>query len=154
MVKSNLDDHCRNLRFPGAVVICIVSFAGAGVGRADGDPPSAERRILSGDTDSPRREFETESELIDSGYVFIDGEYIQPPYRVRLSDTQVLINGHPIQNTPSEANRRVFSRGRGEWRGSRRGGRWSPLRRAGEQLEDGAVIVVFADQPLAIVELA
>jgi len=82
---------------------------------------------------------------IDAGYLFIDGMYLAPPYKVRAVEDGVTVNGRPLACRPPEME---FGRGRFE--------NPDPWRRLGVQvamqLSAQSVVLAFSDQPLVVLD--
>lgn len=55
----------------------------------------------------------TSKRKINSGYVFIDGKYIEPPYKVRSKGMAVYING--VQVTQAKEIKRLFKSEERSW---------------------------------------
>ncbi len=81
------------------------------------------------------------------GFLFIDGEYLPPPYEIRFADDTVTVNDRKLACIPPPPDFGGFGRGFGgppraeqAWR--------SLVGRLQRELSSNAVILVFADQPL------
>src|SRR5687767_7017792 len=114
--------------------------------REYGGPPP---RDYGGPGMPPPRSFEwpTEATVQSKGYVFLDGEYISPPYEIRFADESLFINGHKLTcNSPprSEPGRGYgpLRPGESPWRST-----VSTLQR---QLESDGMAMSFADQPMIL----
>lgn len=87
---------------------------------------------------------------VKRGFVFVDGEYITPPYEIRYADGKVSINGHELTCQPPA---RMFG-GRGF--GPRGGDQ--PWRFAvndlQSQLGNDCVMLSFKDQPYLVLDSA
>jgi hypothetical protein len=112
-----------------------------------------------------------ERRTIDSGYVFIDGQYLPPPYEIEETEEGVLINGllvkadqFPQPSRPGGPGLQGVGFRGGPWHASGRsfsptgdsrrfaGGFFSLPRRVAHRLESEAAIIAFADRPLLILE--
>ncbi len=87
-----------------------------------------------------------ESDPIETGYVFLDGKYLAPPYQVRVSDGTVYINEEPLSGL-SAANGQDDRDSRG-WGSRGAGFRENPYRRIIADLDSGHVVFAYAEQPL------
>jgi len=101
----------------------------------------------------PQRQWEEEtSEPTNKGFVFIDGEYLSPPYEVKAGEESVSINGRELKSLLLEVD---FGGGRGpgQMRGAGGPNRWRKLAwDLRSQLENRSVILSFAEQPLMILD--
>src|SRR5262245_60089875 len=116
------------------------NFGGFG-GMGGGPPPRFERQ--------PER---VPEQPIETGYLFLDGQYLAPPYKIRLQSDCVTVNGRPLPCRPPEQE--VF--GRPGFAPDRRFENPDPLRRlavhVGSQLMAQSVVMAFTDQPLVILD--
>ena len=87
---------------------------------------------------------------IETGYLFLDGQYLAPPYKIALAEGGVTVNGRQL---PCRAPEQEFARGGG---GDRRFENPDPWRRlavqVGIQLSNQAVVMAFTDQPLVVLD--
>jgi len=85
---------------------------------------------------------------IDMGYFFLDGQYLAPPYRIKLEEGGVTVNGRLL---PCKAPQAEFG---GDPRFENRN--FDPLRRlaseVGSQLSNQCVVLAFPDQPLVVLD--
>jgi hypothetical protein len=85
---------------------------------------------------------------IEKGYLFLDGQYLAPPYKLRLVENGVTVNGRPLPCRPPED----FGRGYGGYDGPHS----DPWRRlaaqVATQLSSECVILAFSDQPLVVLD--
>ena len=85
---------------------------------------------------------------IETGYVFLDGVYLAPPYKLRLVENGVSINGRVL---PCRAPEPDFG-GRGRFEGPSA----DPWRRlaaqVATQLSAQSVVMAFTDQPLVVLD--
>lgn len=95
---------------------------------------------------------------IESGYLFVDGEHVELPYKVEISSGEMRVNGTDI--TPcfpagESANTEGFGPARrrdGEGRGSNAGGLRIAFRQASDTLTaDGIVILQTGEAPILMV---
>src|SRR5436190_3766337 len=91
---------------------------------------------------------------IETGYLFLDGQYLAPPYKIALTDSGVTVNGRqlPCRAPEQEIAGRDFP-GRG---GDRRFENPDPWRRLaaqlGTHLSNQSVVMAFPDQPLVVLD--
>ena len=80
--------------------------------------------------------------FVESGFVFVDGCYLEAPYRFRTDEKRLYINDLPFDQSSFEslASKKTLANGRMIQRASR-------LLR--ETLESGGVVVLFAESPVA-----
>jgi len=80
--------------------------------------------------------------VTENGFVFVDGRYVEAPYRFRADDKRLFINDTPFDQSLFEglANKRTLANGRTMQRTSR-------LLR--ETLESGGIVILFAESPVA-----
>jgi hypothetical protein len=78
----------------------------------------------------------------ENGFVFVDGRYVEAPYRFRADDKRLFINDTPFDQSLFEglASKRTLANGRTMQRASR-------LLR--ETLESDGVVILFAESPVA-----
>ncbi len=86
----------------------------------------------------------TVENVVESGFVFVDGRYLQAPYRFRTDDKQLFINDLPFDQSSFEclATKKSLANGRMMQRATR------ILR---ETLETGGVVVLFAGSPVVLI---
>ena len=80
--------------------------------------------------------------VTENGFVFVDGRYVEAPYRFRADDKRLFINDMPFDQPLFEglASKRTLANGRTMQRASR-------LLR--ETLESDGVVILFAKSPVA-----
>lgn len=80
--------------------------------------------------------------VTENGFVFVDGRYVDAPYRFRADDKRLFINDMPFDQSLFEglASKRTLANGRTTQRASR-------LLR--ETLESDGVVILFAESPVA-----
>jgi uncharacterized protein DUF5658 len=94
------------------------------------------------------REGESSDAAVNRGFVFLEGEYISPPYDIRGTEEGVSINGRELKCLLPESD--PGPRGFGP-SPSRNGGRWRRLPwELRAQLGIDGVVLAFADQPLVM----
>jgi hypothetical protein len=81
------------------------------------------------------------------GYLFIDGEYLAPPYEIRLEDDRLLVNDREMKCVPPQ--RSYGGRGSGPSREPSR--RWSVGELYG-YLHNNNVVMSFANQPFLVLD--
>lgn len=101
-----LFDQCRSAcLLCGAVAIFSLLSAGVARSQSTGETKEATKESIS-----------------QRGFVFVDGEYLPPPYVIKEAGSSVEINGHAVQMAASAtrtANARQIDSHRGPWRGGR-----------------------------------
>lgn len=131
-----------------------------------GEGPRGEGRGPRGDTRSPRdigppprgfdspRGFDQPPRPFDgpqeatakAGFLFIDGEYLQPPYEIRHEDDSVTVNGQKLTCVPPPPEFSGFGRGFGGPPRPEQSLR-SLVGRLQRELSGNGVVLSFADQP-------
>jgi hypothetical protein len=81
------------------------------------------------------------------GYLFVDGEYLTPPYEISLEDERLLVNGREMKCVPPQ--RSYGGRGYGGLREPSR--RWSVGELYG-YLHNNNVVMSFANQPFLVLD--
>src|SRR5205823_5785363 len=123
-------------------------------GRPSRDFRSAPERPPRG-FDPPPRGFEPPSRSFDgpmeatakTGFLFIDGEYIPPPYEIRYADESVTVNGRKLTCVPPPPP--FYGYGRGFGGPPRTDQSWRSLVTGlKSQFDSNGVAISFADQPL------
>jgi uncharacterized protein DUF5658 len=118
-----------------------------GFGGFGGGPPSHFGYGMNRIPDQP----------IETGYLFIEGQCLAPPYKIRLQEGSVTVNNRPLPCKPPEPDQ-GFARPDGFGRPDRR---WEsqntdPWRRLAlqlvSQLSASSVVMAFSDQPLVVLD--
>ncbi len=82
---------------------------------------------------------------VSDGFVFIDGQYLPPPYHVQFLDGTMRVNNRPINYpVPASLTDSAKTSGLSFAPGSHRG-RISAVRRIGQELNSGGVLVSMGD---------
>lgn len=111
-------------------------------------PPGRERRDRPPGYGPYGREqpIENEGIVIEKGFVFLEGQYLSPPYTIRETEDSLTINGQKLECLPPELDG-FASRGFGP----PRGGRWRYLLHALRSQPGGhCLILSFAKQPVVV----
>lgn len=123
----------------GAAIIPMAGFANA-QGSASTGRASRELEQKAARTDAYAPE-----QLIDDGFVFLDGEYLSPPYIVSHQGSNVFINGQPIETVRSD---RKASRDPSDSEAAEKS-----LRRLRREIEDSlyadGIVVAFSGQTVS-----
>ena len=109
----------------------------------DYNPRNYDRRFEDQDAEA---EADLETEPYQDGYVFIDGEYLSPPYVAQSVAGVVSINGRALQckfPEPERPNGRFM-------RSRHRETPETPLQQIENTLETGFIVVAMKDQPPVI----
>jgi hypothetical protein len=85
-----------------------------------------------------------------NGFLFIHGEYIPPPYHLRIADNVFTINGHTIDCLPPSRGYGYGGRGFGS-RGGEPSWRYM-LSEVQTQLSSELVVLCFKDQPYVVLD--
>lgn len=107
------------------------------------------QRGFSGGFPPPYRAYEPPSEASSKqGYVFVEGEYLSPPYEIRFADNVLTVNGRALECKPphrSYGGRGFGSRaGEASWR--------FMLGEVLSQLSSDLVVLSFKDQPYVVLD--
>lgn len=118
-------------------------FRGPGEPRGRDDGPGREGGRGFGGFGPPRFEGPTEARVEDKGFLFIDGEYIPPPYEIRHENEELTVNNRKLTclPPPRDTSRGFFGPRPGD--GSVR--YWVGYLQS--QLDQNYVVLSFADQP-------
>lgn len=150
------DSSCRQRRCapPGAnswggimVLVGTLTCAGWAQERGYDFPPPRGEGFGPG-LGPARPPAELDPQPIESGYLFLDGAYLPPPYQVECTDEAVLVNGRELTCDLSEPE--GGGRGFGSWRGLSVG-RAAALTLQAE-LRTGSVVLSFAGQPKVLLD--
>jgi hypothetical protein len=104
----------------------------------------------------PAERFQPANEPIQTGYLFVEGKYIAPPYTLGVTEGQLVINGEVAALPSNEFPRSSEDQeGRWGWRGRmpRQGQGRFLVRRVRINLEQENIVVLFANQPPVILDL-
>lgn len=120
---------------------------------ADGNRNAAPNRPEAGKAGSKREE--SPVRVVKIGAVFVEGQYLAPPYRLRQDGDKILINDRVVAEVPQSQGR--WGR---RWGGGGRGGRWGNRRPAfrgrwvhwyAERLENANALLFFREaRPVVI----
>jgi hypothetical protein len=86
----------------------------------------------------------TEATIKDRGFLFLDGEYLAPPYEIRYAEDKLTANGRELTCIPPPRN--IGGRGFGYSRGGEPSWRYM-VNELSSHLEQNAVVFSFEGQP-------
>jgi hypothetical protein len=123
----------------------VLIFGTLAVGQ---DDDRSARRNRDDERRERRRNDQMES-TVETGFLFVDGQYVESPYRFQDVDSLNLsINGTPYELAAFD--RRIDDRSRRNRSGGNSGRR--VIRYLTEVLDNDGVIVLFSDQPVVVLD--
>src|SRR5947207_492108 len=105
-----------------AVAVLILASASVALaqGRRDREEGRPPRDFRSAPDRPPPRGFESsrgfdapQEATVKTGFLFLDGEYLSPPYEIRFADDSVTVNGRKLTCIPPPPDSFGYGRGFG-----------------------------------------
>lgn len=108
------------------------------------DDTGVDAGKISGERNNKQKNVDARAErVVEQGFLFVDGEYVDVPYRIRYTDSKLFINDMPFDLMVFDGWVGKASRSRRNGNASRRAARLLQ-----QTLESGGVVILFPESPV------